>query len=177
MTSKEELRSQARVHRRTLPDIAAALAAQVEKLDARPGQVIGGYHAHNNEADPRLLLTRLVEMGCPVAFPRVAAKDALEFHRLPDGEVLQPGAFGIAEPLAHWPRVTPDLLLVPLLAFDAKGTRLGQGGGFYDRTLERLKVPAIGIAYAVQEMDFIPRDPHDRTLDAILTEHGLRRFS
>src|SRR5581483_991248 len=103
-------------------------------LGVRPGQVIGGYHAHNHEADPKLLLARLVEMGWHVAFPRVTEKDgAPEFHRLPDGEVLRPGAFGIPEPLAHWPVVAPDILLVPLLAFDANGTRLGQGGGHYDR--------------------------------------------
>src|SRR5580765_1188934 len=161
MTSKQDLRRQARALRQALPDIAAQLAAHVEMLGARPEQVIGGYHAHQNEADPALLLARLVENGCHIAFPRVVESDAaLEFHRVPDGEVLQPGAFGIHEPLAHWPRVTPDLLLVPLLAFDAKGMRLGQGGGFYDRTLERLKAPAIGIAHAAQEMDFIPREPH-----------------
>jgi 5-formyltetrahydrofolate cyclo-ligase len=102
---------------------------------------------------------------------------ALDFHRVPDGEILRPGAYGIAEPLSHWPKVTPDLLLVPLLAFDGHGTRLGQGGGYYDRSLEQLAVPAIGIAHAAQEVDFISREPHDRTLIAILTEQGLRRFS
>jgi 5-formyltetrahydrofolate cyclo-ligase len=69
------------------------------------------------------------------------------------------------------------LLLVPLLAFDASGHRLGYGGGFYDRTLEMLNVPAIGIAYVGQEVSSIPAEPHDRRLDAILTEQGLRRFS
>ncbi len=118
--------------------------------------MVGGYHALPDEADPRLLLERLVELGCHVAFPRVAREGyaALEFHVVPDGEVLRPGSFGVHEPLAHWPRaVTASVLLVPLLAFDAGGHRLGYGGGFYDRTLKALNVRAIGIAYAGQEVD------------------------
>jgi 5-formyltetrahydrofolate cyclo-ligase len=113
-----------------------------------------------------------------IAFPRVVRRDAaLEFHIVPAGEVLAPGSFGIPEPLAHWPRVTPTLLLVPLLAFDSRGHRLGYGGGYYDRTLEALNVPAIGIAYDGQEVASLPAEPHDRTLAAILTENGLRYFS
>lgn len=177
MTSKEELRIQARARRKALPGFAALLASHAGALAFPPGSMVGGYHALADEADPALLLTRLVERGCHVAFPRVAGKDAaLEFHAVPDGEVLRPGSFGVHEPLAHWPRATPELLLVPLLAFDGHGTRLGYGGGYYDRTLAGLNVPAIGIAYAAQEMDFIPREPHDRTLNAVLTEQGLRRF-
>ncbi len=153
------------------------LAAFAEDLALPPGTIVGGYHAHNDEADPALLLARLVELGCAAALPRVTAKDApLEFHHVPDGAVLEPGSFGIPEPLGHWPRATPNLLLVPLLAFDHHGHRLGYGGGFYDRTLEALKIPAIGIAYAGQEVASLPHEPHDRTLSAILTEHGLRAF-
>ena len=137
---------------------------------------MGGYHAHHDEADPALLLARMVEMGASIAFPRVIKDQPLEFHLVPDGEVLEPGSFGIPEPLGHWPRAAPDVLLVPLLAFDAKGHRLGYGGGFYDRTLAALKIPAIGIAYAGQEADSIPHEAHDRTLDMVLTEQGIRRF-
>jgi 5-formyltetrahydrofolate cyclo-ligase len=90
--------------------------------------------------------------------------------------VLEPGSFGIPEPFSHWPKARPDLLLVPLLAFDADGHRLGYGGGFYDRTLALLKVPAIGIAYAGQEVTVLPHDSHDAVLDAVLTERGLTRF-
>ena len=178
MLSKKELRIEARARRKTPPGFAALLAAHAEALAIAPGSVVGAYHAVNDEADPALLLARLVEKGCHAAFPRVAARDAaLEFHRVPDGEVLQPGAFGVHEPLAHWPRVVPDLLLVPLLAFDAEGYRLGYGGGFYDRTLAAWPaVRAIGIAYAGQQVAFIPRDAHDRTLTAVLTEQGLQRF-
>jgi 5-formyltetrahydrofolate cyclo-ligase len=70
----------------------------------------------------------------------------------------------------------PNILLVPLLAFDAAGRRLGYGGGFYDRTIGLLKLPAIGIAYAGQQMDQLPHQPHDAVLDAVLTERGLTRI-
>jgi 5-formyltetrahydrofolate cyclo-ligase len=108
----------------------------------------------------------------------MVAKDRpLEFHLVPEGDVLKPGAFGIHEPLAHWPKVRPRLLLVPLLAFDSTGHRLGYGGGFYDRTLFALKsgpaIRAIGLAYAGQEVEFLPHAAHDIRLDAVLTEQGL----
>jgi len=180
MISKQELRAAARQKRLTLArkDFAADIARHAEALQIPKGAVVGGYHAMREEADPARLLERLVELGCHIAYPRVAGKGAaLEFHRVPDGEVLAPGTFGIHEPLEAWPRVMPTHLLVPLLAFDARGHRLGYGGGFYDRTLALLSVPAIGIAYAGQEISSIPHEPHDRTLDMVLTEQGTRKFS
>ena len=100
----------------------------------------------------------------------------MDFHLVPDGEVLEPGSFGIPEPLSHWPRAVPQMLLVPLLAFDAHGHRLGMGGGFYDRTLAAIPARTVGIAYAGQETASIPHEAHDRTLDMVLTEQGIRRF-
>jgi 5-formyltetrahydrofolate cyclo-ligase len=179
MTSKQELRRDARTRRKALADsgFALAIAPYAEDLALTPGMIVGGYHALPDEADPSLLLARLVELGCQIAFPRVVTKDQpLEFHHVPDGDVLEPGSFGIPEPLSHWPRARPDLLLVPLLAFDADGHRLGYGGGFYDRTLALSKVPAIGIAYAGQEVAVLPHESHDAVLDAVLTECGLTRF-
>jgi 5-formyltetrahydrofolate cyclo-ligase len=181
MISKSELRTLARERRKALvtarPGFARRVARHAEALNIAKGMVVGGYHALPEEADPALLLERLVELGCHIAFPRVAGKGLpLEFHRVPDGEVLAPGAFGIHEPLDVWPRAMPDLLLVPLLAFDPWGHRLGTGGGFYDRTLALLKVPAIGVAFAGQEVASLPHEAHDVGLQAILTEHGLTRF-
>ena len=179
MQSKTELRRAAREKRKALayPGHAIALAAHADALGVTPGVVVGGYHAMAGEADPALLLEALVERGAHVAFPRVAARGLpLDYHRIPDGEVLTPGTHGIHEPLMNWPRAAPDLLLVPLLAFDGRGHRLGYGGGFYDRTLALLGVLAIGIAYAGQEVSSLPAEPHDRRLTAILTEQGLRRF-
>ena len=186
MSTKTELRKTARERRKSFAhvDIRAALAAQAPALGLTRGTIVGGYHALPDEADPALLLDALVALGCHIAFPRIVAKDAaLEFHRVPDGEVLRPGTFGVHEPAAHWPSVTPQLLLVPLLAFDAHGHRLGYGGGFYDRTLQAFRsgaappVRAIGIAYAGQQTASLPHEPHDMALDGILTEQGLKMFS
>jgi len=177
--SKAELRVAAREKRKTLanPDFAAAIARHAEALAIPKGSVVGAYHALPDEADPALLLERLVELGCHIAYPRVAGRGLpLEFHRVPDGAVMAPGAFGIREPLDSWPRAVPRVLLVPLLAFDASGHRLGYGGGFYDRSLVLLQVPAIGIAYAGQETNPLPHQPHDAVLNAVLTEHGLTKF-
>ena len=179
MNTKQDLRRAAREKRKTLArsGFADEIARYADALPVGEGAIIGAYHALPEEADPALLLQALAAKGRHIAFPRIAAKGLpLEYHRIPDGEVLSPGAFGIHEPLDHWPRVHPDLLLVPLLAFDARGHRLGYGGGFYDRTLALLNIPAIGIAYAGQEVASLPDEPHDRTLDMILTEQGLRRF-
>jgi len=175
---KIALRRMARETRRKLADrdFAAAIARHAESLNIPKGTIVGGYHALPDEADPARLLERLIELGCHIAFPRVAGKGLpLEFHRVPDGEMLASGAFGIHEPLDIWPRVAPHILLVPLLAFDAACHRLGYGGGFYDRTLALLKVPAIGIAYAGQKVAALPQEPHDMVLDAVLTERGLTR--
>lgn len=180
MLTKAQLRDVARARRAELlsDGFAAGLAAHAGQLNIAPGAIIAGYHAHRDEADPALLLEALTQAGVHVAFPRVTAKDAaLEFHCVPNGEILRPGAFGIREPLEHWPRVTPGILLVPLLTYDDQGYRLGYGGGYYDRTLATLSgARAIGIAYAGQRMDFLPHDAHDYRLHAILTENGLTEF-
>ncbi len=178
-TQKQALRRAARERRKALArgDFAADIARHAQALELPAGTVVGAYHALPDEADPAALLERLAGLGCHIAFPRVAGKGLpLDYHRLPDGAVLAPGTYGIHEPLESWPRAVPACLLVPLLAFDARGHRLGYGGGFYDRTLALLNVPAIGIAYAGQEISSIPSQPHDRTLDMVLTEQGVRHF-
>jgi 5-formyltetrahydrofolate cyclo-ligase len=180
LLTKAQLRDVARARRAELfnDGFAGAIAVHAGNLKIAPGAIVAGYHAHRDEADPALLLEALMRAGAHVAFPRVTGKDAaLDFHLVPDGEILRPGAFGIREPLDHWPRVTPDILLVPLLAYDDQGYRLGYGGGYYDRTLAMFAgARAIGIAYARQRMDILPRDAHDCRLNAILTEYGLTEF-
>ena len=180
LPSKAELRSIAQTRRAGLAQagFATRLAGYADVLAVAPDVLVAGYHAHRDEADPGLLLQALMLRGARIAFPRVIAKDqALEFHLVPSDEILRPGSYGIHEPLAHWPRVIPDILLVPLLAFDDHGNRLGYGGGYYDRTLAAMRgARAIGIAYAGQRMDFLPHDAHDYPLDAILTETGLTEF-
>ena len=180
MPSKAEIRERARRRRAELrtDGFAATLGAYAGLLKIPAGAVVAGYHAHRDEADPALLLQALAKRGAHIAFPRVTAKDAaLEFHLVPDGEILRPGTFGIHEPLEYWPRVTPDILLVPLLAYDDVGYRLGYGGGYYDRSLAALAgARAIGIAFGGQRVDILPHDAHDCRLDAVLTENGLTEF-
>ena len=177
---KQALRRAARERRLSLArgDFAHEIARHAEALGLAASAVVGGYCALLDEADPALLLARLSDTGCRIAFPRVVAEGLpLEFHFVPDGERLAPGAFKIHEPQGAWPRAMPDVLLVPLLAFDAAGHRLGFGGGYYDRTIADLQVPAIGIAYAGQQVASLPHEAHDRTLNMVLTEQGIRRFA
>ena len=100
----------------------------------------------------------------------------LDFRAYDFGDRLAPDAYNIASPTAAAPVVRPDLVITPLLAFDRRGGRMGQGGGHYDRTLARLRahgpVFVLGLAHAGQEVAEIPAEPHDQRLDAILTEKG-----
>ncbi len=180
MPDKAQLRLVARARRQLLGDsgFARTLARHADALAIAPGMIVGGYHAHQDEADPALLLKVLTEGGAHVAFPRVTARDAaLAFHLVPNGEVLSPGRYGIHEPFEHWPRVIPALLLVPLLAYDDQGYRLGYGGGYYDRTLAAWPhARAVGIAYNGQRMESLPHELHDVRLHSVLTEQGLREF-
>jgi len=186
MNPKIALRTQAREQRTRLAAaflnfpvaVAAHAEALAEALPLKPGSIIGGYHALPQEAEPALLLQALADRGHIIVFPRVTARDKrLAYHRVPDGEALLAGAWGIQEPAADFPLAEPDVLLVPLLAFDATGHRLGYGGGYYDRTIAALQVPAIGLAFAGQELASLPVEAHDMALDFILTERGLKRFS
>ncbi len=108
----------------------------------------------------------------------VVKKSPLHFRAWRDGDPLVVHPFGMHEPPESAVRVTPDVLLIPLLAFDARGTRLGYGGGFYDRTLASLATKrAIGIAYAGQEVAELPCHDHDHPLDSVVTEKGVRHFT
>lgn len=185
MEDKKTLREEARARRASLAhvhrDFAVRLAEHADALGIAEGSLVGGYAAHRDEADPSRLLARLAVRHCVLAFPRVRAKDQpLSFHVAPEGEALVAGAFGIPEPSAHWPEMLPNIVFVPLLAFDAAGHRLGYGGGYYDRTLAALRAHgtplSIGVAFAGQEIAAIPGQRHDQRLDMVVTELGVRRF-
>ena len=138
--------------------------------------IVAGYHPLGAEIDPEPLLWRLTRAGWRVALPRAA--DPLAPLVFGDaGAPRTPDAFGIPAPSADTPLLTPSLILVPLLAFDRFGGRLGQGAGCYDRTLAGLRrsgpVLAAGLAFAGQEVERVPTDEHDAPLDLILTERGL----
>ena len=137
--------------------------------------IVSAFHSFDTEISTFELFDKLVAEGWITALPVVIAKNTpLVFREWAPGDALVLGRWNIKVPPEEAPEVLPDVLLVPLLAFDREGFRLGYGGGFYDRTLEKLrtlkKVTAIGIAYAGQEMDTVPRDSFDQRLDWIMTE-------
>lgn len=150
-------------------DMATRLLAH---LPAAP-TIIASYRAVASELDPAPIEAVLRDHGHSIALPRITRPDqALAFHRLDDPARLIPGPHDIAEPDPSLPVIRPAVLLVPLVGADTAGHRLGQGGGYYDRTLASLRatgpVLALGLAYDAQ-ITPIPAEPHDQPLDAVLT--------
>ena len=141
--------------------------------------MIAGYWPIRSEPDIRPLLTALLERGREIVLPIVVGPGlALKFRQWTPDDDLVPGPLGTATPGSDRQECRPDIMLVPMLAFDRTKYRLGYGGGFYDRTIAgfreaRHKFIAIGIAYAGLEIAELPKDPWDQPLDAILTEQGL----
>lgn len=141
--------------------------------------IIAGYWRIRDELDCRPILVRLMDSGQPVVLPVVVGDDVPLELRLWEAEApLYEAGFGTLAPSDLAPRAVPDIVLMPLLGFDATGTRLGYGGGYYDRTLAALsqKPRLIGLAFAAQELPAIPREAHDLPLDAVVTEAGVRFF-
>ena len=165
---------------RACPDFSRQIAAWADALLASPGAMVSGYIAMGDEANPAQLITALQTRGCEIAYPLVHRGQPLTFHVPVEGEHWIKSSFGVMEPRPDWPLAHPTLLLVPLLAFDKDGYRLGYGGGYYDRTLAQFRtersITAIGIAFAGQEINRLPRDARDEPLDGMVTEAGFRRF-
>ncbi len=143
-------------------------------LDDRPPGVLAGYWPMAGEADIRQLMVR-ASARHDLCLPVVAGQGmALVFRAWRPGDVLEDGAFSTRVPAPSRPERRPDILLVPLLAFDRRGYRLGYGGGYYDRSLACLRadkdILAIGIAFSLQEADVLPTEETDQPLDIIVTE-------
>ena len=178
---KAVLRARCRAARKARPPspgAGAALAAHVlARIPVLPGCVVAGYWPFADEADPRPLMRALAARGHPLCLPVVAGRELpLAFRAWAAGAALAPGPFGTSEPPASAPERVPAVLLVPLLAADLRGFRLGYGGGYYDRTLAGLGgALAIGVAFHDQICAAAPRGPHDRPLDWLATERGARR--
>lgn len=137
--------------------------------------VVAAYRPINSEIDVIPLTEALQAQGHVIVLPVVVEKaPILEFRRYQSGDRLMTSPFGVDEPLSSAPVLRPDIVLVPLLAFDRHLYRLGYGGGFYDRTImqgrEKASLTAIGLAYAAQFTDLVPHDESDARLDKIVTE-------
>lgn len=164
------------------PDAGERIAAAfLESVPVPPDAVVAGYWARGDEADLMPLLSILAARGVACALPVVVGRDRpLAFRAWEPELALVAGRFGIPEPPAAAPEVRPDIVLVPLLAFDRAGHRLGSGGGYYDRTLAALReaggVVAVGVGFAAQEVACLPAELHDQRLDWLVTENGVIRM-
>ena len=181
---KANLRSKVRARRLEVFRNHGAEAAQslarhlMAILENRPVMNVAGYWAVGSEIDLTPVLNALDEEGWNVALPVVVENDApLIFRRWHAGDELRDGPLQTLQPSADREEMVPDVILTPLLAFDDAGYRLGQGGGFYDRTLQKLKereggILSVGVAFSAQRVETVPRDEYDQRLDMIVTEKG-----
>ncbi len=182
--SKAELRRAALARRAALPPSAKARFS--ERL-AREGmalatqhapRIVSAFHPVRDEPDALALLAKLAARGFATALPVTGHRgEPLVFRQWRPGEPTVPGPMRIPEPGPEAPALDPDLLFVPLAAFDRRGHRIGYGAGHYDCTLARLKalkrIVAVGVAYGVSEVAAVPEEPHDEPLDYILTDSEL----
>lgn len=159
---------------------AALLAQRAMELPVTDWRhvVVAAYAPAGSEIDPRPLTKALQQRGARIALPVVTDLNGPLIFRDAETQDHIPDLAGVPAPGPDAEELRPDIVLVPLLAFDLFGGRLGQGGGFYDRTLEALRrggrVLAIGLAYAGQQVERLELAPHDQTLDGVLTEDGYR---
>jgi 5-formyltetrahydrofolate cyclo-ligase len=184
--SKDALRVAALVLRDALPAAerqagAEIVAARAFPLPIKPGLIVSGFMPMKSEINPLPLMRKLAAVGARLALPVVAGKGQPLIMRAWDfGAPLAAGVWGIREPPPNAPAVAPDILIVPLLAFDRAGQRIGYGAGYYDMTIAALRarkeVLAIGLAFAEQEIAAVPATASDAPLDLVLTEREVIDF-
>ena len=160
---------------------AQAIAVRGLPIEIMPGAVVAGYSPIRSEIDPTPLMRKLAAQGVQLALPAIIAGDQpLKFRAWSPSDRLRRGRLGILEPAPDAAEIIPDILLVPLAAFDRLGHRIGYGAGHYDRTLAQLRklkaITAIGVAFAAQEVEAVPALLHDVALDYVLTETQLLDF-
>jgi len=180
LQEKTELRREALARRDALPAelrkaAAETIAARAFPLTIAPGTIVSGFMPLKSEINPLLLMRKLSEAGAELALPVVAGRGKpLIMRGWRWGAPLAAGVWGIREPTSESPQIEPDILLVPLLAFDRSGHRIGYGAGYYDLTIAQLRgkkpITAVGLAFAAQEIVHVPRTSFDAPLDLVLTE-------
>ncbi|MFT3974622.1 MAG: 5-formyltetrahydrofolate cyclo-ligase [Amaricoccus sp.] len=177
----EALAVRARAHDGGIGAARRAAGHALEALGgtAGPGRTIAAYLAIRSEIDAMPLMLTLAGLGAQVALPVIPGRgQPLAFRAWRPGAAMADGPFGTSVP-RDGAEVEPDVLIVPMLAFDARCHRLGYGGGFYDRTIAGLRargpVLALGLAYAAQQLPLLPVEATDMQLDAVATEAGVIR--
>lgn len=186
--AKVRLRKERLAARDALPadhriEMSIALAEHgLSALALEPQEVISGFMPIRSEADIRPLMAGLRAKGARLCLPVILDKTTIVFRELHADRALVPMGFGTFGPGEDCAVLDPSLMLVPLAAFDATGQRIGYGGGYYDRAIERLHRKGlfprlIGIAFDCQEVASVPAEPHDMRLHAVLTESGMRRLN
>ena len=186
--SKADLRTAALAKRDALSDkkrdaAAKAVAKRGLPIEITPGTIISGYSPIRSEIDPVPLMRMLAALGARLALPAVMARGkSLAFRAWSPDDRLMLGPLGILEPSPAAAELVPDIMLVPLAAFDRLGHRIGYGAGHYDYTLAHLRkikmkaITAIGLAFAAQEIEAVPALSHDVPLDYVLTEKKVFDF-
>ena len=150
-------------------------------LAGQPRGIVSGYLAVRDELNPQPLMQALAAAGHQLSLPVIETKwSPLTFRAFAPGDRLVDAGFGLKEPMRSAAAVLPNILLVPVAAFDAEGFRIGYGGGYYDRTLALFRserpVLAVGIAYDCQEVPAFTHEAHDQRLDYLVTPAGVRKF-
>lgn len=187
---KSAWRQMSRTNRRSISEKIAGSAGEafaeiiLSEIEIAANAVVAGYWPMLSEADVVPTLTKLHETGRCCVLPTTGERHSpLIFRQWRPGDELQASDFGVMEPTADKPAHIPDIMLAPLLAFDANGNRLGYGGGHYDQTVASYKkdrgkdsVTVIGIAFSGQQVDALPNEKHDQRLDLVVTETGIVRF-
>jgi 5-formyltetrahydrofolate cyclo-ligase len=153
-----------------------------ELIGVEPGAVVSGYWPMRSEVDVRPLMAALRDKGAVLCLPAILDRTTMVFRELVRGADLVDMGFGTSGPGPDARVLGPQLMLVPLAAFDARGHRVGYGAGYYDRAIERLRAAGgdprlIGIAFDCQETELVPDEEHDVIMPEILTETGLRRLA
>ncbi len=181
-TIKKTLRGEAKARRDAIdpahmePERAVKLF--LDTVRPRQDQIVALYHPTGSEFDTLPLLQALTQHGVKCALPIVEkGQRLLRFALWNEGEALETGVYRLSQPLASAPSVDPDIVVVPLLAFDRRCHRLGYGAGHYDETLHALRakkeIVAVGLAYVAQEVPLLPDGPHDEKLDCIVTPESV----
>jgi 5-formyltetrahydrofolate cyclo-ligase len=180
---KAIVRRDALTRRNALPaelrtEAAEAIAARPFPVPVAPGAIVSGFMPLKSEINPLPLMRKLAGAGAKLALPVIDARGKpLILRAFTFGDALNSGQWGIREPEPEAPEVAPDIMLVPLLAFDRTGHRVGYGAGYYDRTIAKFRamktVVAVGIAYAAQEIEAVPITERDARLDLVLTERDV----